>query len=366
MPLSNERGTPQWVATSREGVERYFRDLERVMAKHQVVDDVEKKEAAVLYMPIEVAKRWESLPAFDDSSKSFVAFRDEILSFYLGSDKDHKFTLREYDELVSSRLRTGLGSLAEYMSFYGEFYPIVRYLMSKSPPELTHRQVVDTLLRLLNDDRRPVVEARLSQKVPDKHREDSYTVDQVHEAISHVIDNRAAFPRVIYREPLRSVSPQPVEPPSHLRTTTSNESSDVTVKTEVLQQIIAAAIRTVRDDEASSNRVEPHPAVDEDRFPEGPPRYAPGHPRRVPGRPPCFYCGDSNCSIAICPVIEADVQEGLVVRDRPGGSVLLANGRKIPDRRVDGLTIRDAMRAFYNQNPDRRPTRRQDAYVYTL
>ncbi|TFK77742.1 hypothetical protein K466DRAFT_473091, partial [Polyporus arcularius HHB13444] len=70
MPLSNERGTPQWVATSREGVERYFRDLERVMAKYQVIDDAERKEAALIYMPIDVAKRWESLPSFADVSKS--------------------------------------------------------------------------------------------------------------------------------------------------------------------------------------------------------------------------------------------------------------------------------------------------------
>ncbi len=163
MPLSNERGTPQWVATSHKGVQRYFRDLEHVMAKHYVIDDVERKEAALLYVSIKVAKHWELLSASDDSLKLFVTFCNGILSFYLGSDKDHQFTLHGYDKLVSSHLETGLGSLTEYMSFY---------------PKLTHRQVVDTLLRLLDNNCRPVVEARLSQKVPDKHCKDSYMVDR--------------------------------------------------------------------------------------------------------------------------------------------------------------------------------------------
>ncbi len=374
MPLSNERGTPQWVATSREGVQRYFRDLKRVMAKYQVTDDAERKEAALIYVPIDVAKRWESLPTYSDAAKTYSDFRDQVLSFYLGSDKDHKFTLREFDDVVSSRVRTGINSLSEYMAFYGEFYPIARYLMEKTHPELTQRQVVDTMLRLLHDNRRPAVEARLNQKVPDKHREDSYTVEQVHEAISHVIDNQAAFVGAAYREVPRAESPPPQrrDPPPHIPLAIAPAPAapgDVTLKAEVLQQVIAAAIRTAREDDAraNANRAPPLQPANYNRFPDGPPRYPPGAPRggvlfgggniRGPGRPACFYCGQETCSIATCPIVEADVREGLVVRDRPGGHVLLANGREIPGRRGAGVTVREAMLAYYDQNPDRRPQR---------
>ncbi|RPD52244.1 hypothetical protein L227DRAFT_484747, partial [Lentinus tigrinus ALCF2SS1-6] len=185
MPLSNERGTPQWSSTSREGVEHYFRDLERVMAKHQVTDEAEKKEAALTYVPIDVAKHWESLPKY--SAADYDGFKTTILGFYLSTDAKHKFMVREFDEIVSRRVRTGISSLSEYMEFYGEFYPVACYLMGKTPPELTQRQVVDTLLRLLHDSRRPAVEVHLNQKVPDKQRDDSYTIEQVHEAISYVI-----------------------------------------------------------------------------------------------------------------------------------------------------------------------------------
>ncbi|RPD69225.1 hypothetical protein L226DRAFT_526689, partial [Lentinus tigrinus ALCF2SS1-7] len=369
MPLSNERGTPQWSSTSREGVERYFRDLERVMAKHQVADEAEKKEAALTYVPIDVAKRWESLPEY--SAADYDGFKTTILGFYLGADAKHKFTVREFDEIVSRRVRTGISSLSEYMEFYGEFYPVARYLMGKTPPELTQRQVVDTLLRLLHDSRRPAVEARLNQKVPDKHRDDSYTVEQVHEAISYVIDNQNGFASAAQsREAPRPPSPQVPrrDLPPHMPAAIENAprlaagGDELVIKAEVLQNLLTAAIRSAREGDAfGGGASRGAPPANYNRFPDGPPRYQPaarptgGQGNQAPPRPACYYCGNEGCSIAICPEVESDARAGLVMRVTPNGHVMLANGREIPFRRGAGGTIRDAMRAYYDRNPAHQP-----------
>ena len=371
MPLSNERGTPQWVSTpTREAVERYFKDLERVMRKNAVVDEAEQKEAALLYVPIAVAKRWESLPEYADPAKTYVQFRDAVLSFYLGSDVDHKFTLREYDDIVSKRIRTGINNLVEYMEFYGEFYPVARYLMQKPSPDLTQRQVADTLLRLLPDSRRPAVEARLSQKVPDKHRDDTYTVEQVHEAISHVIDNHQSFAGIVYhRDADRTPSPAPParDRPPHMPAIeaaparTTNSSGDVVIKAEMLQQLLATAMQSGQA--AAANANQPPPPSTFNRFPDGPPRYGANGPRNttlfggpLDRRPRlgCFYCTQPNCSLAICPVVNEDERSGLIMRESPGGRILLRNGRELPPRRGN-QSLRDVVMAYYDQNPRERP-----------
>ncbi|RPD76730.1 hypothetical protein L226DRAFT_569944 [Lentinus tigrinus ALCF2SS1-7] len=330
MPLSNERGTPQWSSTSREGVERYFRDLERVMAKHQVADEAEKKEAALTYVPIDVAKRWESLPQY--SAADYDGFKTTILGFYLSADAKHKFT---------------------------------------TPPELTQRQVVDTLLRLLHDSRRPAVEARLNQKVPDKHRDDSYTVEQVHEAISYVIDNQNGFASAAQsREAPRPPSPQVPrrDLPPHMPAAIENApclatgGDELVIKAEVLQNLLTAAIRSAREGDAfGGGASRGAPLANYNRFPDGPPRYQPaarptgGQGNQAPPRPACYYCGNEGCSIAICPEVESDARAGLVMRVTPNGHVMLANGREIPFRRGAGGTIRDAMRAYYDRNPAHQP-----------
>ena len=38
LPLRSERGVPIWDDVDRESVERYFEDLERLFAKHEVTE----------------------------------------------------------------------------------------------------------------------------------------------------------------------------------------------------------------------------------------------------------------------------------------------------------------------------------------
>lgn len=147
LPLRTERSAPQFDEDSKDTVERYFDDLERLLKKHGITDDQASKTAAIDYIPAGVAKRWKSLPTYADAQKTYVEFRTEVLSFYLGTDAQYTWTLREYNEVIGEALRTGISSLETYMKFYGKFYPIYRYLHAKTEPELTERDASTSTLR---------------------------------------------------------------------------------------------------------------------------------------------------------------------------------------------------------------------------
>ncbi len=101
--------------------------------------------------------------------------------------------MREYNTLVGDTFRTSISDLREYTKFYCEFYPIYKYLASKTHHELTEHDTSIALLCLIPVQYAGVISARLSHKVPDKHQEDTYTVAQAHEAISYCLADAGPF-----------------------------------------------------------------------------------------------------------------------------------------------------------------------------
>ncbi len=55
LPLHTERCAPQFDEASRETVEQYSEDLERLLSKHHVDDDAAKKRTAIDYVSATVA-----------------------------------------------------------------------------------------------------------------------------------------------------------------------------------------------------------------------------------------------------------------------------------------------------------------------
>ncbi len=190
LPLRTERSAPQFDEASRETIEQYSEDLERLLSKHHVDDDAAKKCAAIDYVSATVA-RWKLLPFY--AAGMYDTFKAEILEFYIGKDDNHQWTLREYNALVRDTFRTGISDLCEYTKFYCEFYPIYKYLASKTRPELTKHDTSIALLRLIPVQYVGAISAQLLHKVPDKHQEDAYTVAQAHEAISYCLADTGPF-----------------------------------------------------------------------------------------------------------------------------------------------------------------------------
>ena len=63
LPVRNDHGTPKWeegAEIEMESVNRYFDEVERLIAKAQLTDETEKKKAACNYVPSSVAKYWKN------------------------------------------------------------------------------------------------------------------------------------------------------------------------------------------------------------------------------------------------------------------------------------------------------------------
>ena len=302
LPLRNERGAPQFDDSSRDTVEKYFSDLERLLGKHNIIREILKKLAAVDYPPADVGKRWKSLPTYDDAAKTYVQFKEEVLSFYIGNDASHIWTLREYNEVIGEALRTGIQNLDSYMKFYGKFYPIYRYLVSKTQPELTERDASTALLRLVPMQAASAVAARLAQKVPDKHSEEAYNVSQVHEAISYCLADGGLYgglgpwasnPAVTNLAAVNPPAPAQSSPPQVVVKTENDLSS---FKREMMSMMTSTVRDFLSQQRMQASQPPPfQPQYQSQAQPPIPGRFQQQQPGMYAPRPPmddnCIYCG---------------------------------------------------------------------------
>ena len=79
---------------------RYFQDLERLFNKFQVIDNKDKKKAAVTYPSAEVEATWTGLAVYEDAAKLYAEFKQEILLYYPGTDPQKKWSVTDLRALV--------------------------------------------------------------------------------------------------------------------------------------------------------------------------------------------------------------------------------------------------------------------------
>ena len=188
LPLSREHGTPQWdPAASRTSVSRYFRELERLLVQKNVTVDQERKQAAVMYTPSDVERNWSSLPQFNDAAVTFDDFKKAVLEFYPGLDSNQRWTVAEFNAIVVDAFGRHASTTAEYLDFYRRIFPVARYLLTKATPDVTEREVTKYLVGVVDPSFHPRIMAHLEWKV-NKNSNDSYTIEQVHEAIMHSLN----------------------------------------------------------------------------------------------------------------------------------------------------------------------------------
>ncbi|KAI0739811.1 hypothetical protein C8Q80DRAFT_1079889, partial [Daedaleopsis nitida] len=334
-PLCTERGAPQFDNSSRDTIERYFDNLERLFGMHSIIASVVKKLAAIDYPPATVAKQWKSLPKYSDVSKTYDDFKEEVLSFYLRTDTAYTWTLCEYNESIGENLRTGVQTLNTYMKFYGKFYPIYRYLHSKAEPELTERNASTALLRLVPQQAARSVAARLAQKVPNKHSEEAYTVAQVHEAIAYCMADGGLY---------GGLEPWVSAPMANLAT--ANPPAPVEFVRNFLSQQCMQASQPPPFQPQYQQQAQGLPPG---RFQQTQPgMYA----ARTPQNDNCIYCGLLGCRLCSCPSVAEDMTGGLIHKNT-FNKIILPGGGVVP-RNLLGTCMCDRVNAWHEQNPNQK------------
>jgi len=100
LPGRGERSTPTFDDTRSEELPRFFDDLELLLGRHQVLDENERKQAALRYLTFQTETLWKTAEAWTDQTKTYQEFRDEIYKLYPGSSGDRTYTMQDLDLLL--------------------------------------------------------------------------------------------------------------------------------------------------------------------------------------------------------------------------------------------------------------------------
>src|SRR5216684_6159965 len=99
LPGHGERSTPTFDDTRLEELPHFFDNLELLLGQHNVIDEQERKQAALRYLSFQMETLWKTAESWADQTKSYQEFREEILKLYLGSSGDWTYTMQDLDLL---------------------------------------------------------------------------------------------------------------------------------------------------------------------------------------------------------------------------------------------------------------------------
>ena len=112
LPARGERSAPTFDESQLEELERYFTDLQTLLDRFGVVDENERKLAALCYLKIHTEGLWKTTSAWLDPTKSYAEFKAEVFKLYPGVSGNRTYTIRglrvHRTLLKSRRVNNGL------------------------------------------------------------------------------------------------------------------------------------------------------------------------------------------------------------------------------------------------------------------
>ena len=82
---------------------------------------MEKKQAAMQYLSIEVECLWKSMRAFRDLARAYEDFKEEVIQLYLEIACDRMHTLADLKEAVRQATRKDIRSKEDLGAYYCHF-----------------------------------------------------------------------------------------------------------------------------------------------------------------------------------------------------------------------------------------------------
>ena len=130
MPARGERSAPFFDDTQPEELSRYFADLQFLLNRFQVVDENERKQAAVKYLKIRTESLWKTTAAWLDPAATFDDFKTEVFRLYPGMTSNRTWSIQDLDLLIGHTSHVGILTTADLGEYYRQFLLISCYLIS--------------------------------------------------------------------------------------------------------------------------------------------------------------------------------------------------------------------------------------------
>ena len=346
MPARGERAAPTFDETQPEDLERYFTELEFLMNRHNIIDEGDRKRAAIRYLKVRTEMLWKSTTAWKDLTRTYTEFKAEVILLYPGAAGDRTYTIQDLDILIGHYARNGIMNGLELGDFYRQFLLITRYLIDKN------RMSTQEQSRAFHRGLPPALGARtmqrLEQKFIDHYPDEPYPLADIYDAVSHVLMGSAS---ISLAQTQTQAPPYPQAPQYHPMTQAANPTiltnsppDQNSVKIEALTAAVATLgemVKTAMQGQARSQA-----------------QYQPGGNPRGSGitsvgltgpNNSCNFCGGVGHFIRECEAVTELTKAGKVKRG-PDGRVVLSTGAMIP-RNIAGAWMRDRAEEWHRMNP---------------
>jgi hypothetical protein len=131
MPACSHSTAPKFDPTKPCKLHWFFDKLELLFAACNVTDSDLMKKHACIYVDINSAELWESLPQ-NATRISFGEFQKAIHKLYPGSKDDCKWTILDMDKVISKQLCIGIFDANDLGMYYQSFFNITHFLRTKN------------------------------------------------------------------------------------------------------------------------------------------------------------------------------------------------------------------------------------------
>ena len=129
MPGWNEQSAPKFDDSKASKLERYFVELEALLYLHNVVDQTERKQAAVKYLDTETLNLWKTTTAWDDNTKTYDEFWTEIYELYPRATGNWTYTIQDWETIIGHYAQVGIKNSMDLSEYYRKYLLITRYVM---------------------------------------------------------------------------------------------------------------------------------------------------------------------------------------------------------------------------------------------
>ena len=310
--MRNERAAPRFDPSRPRELSRFFEDLEQLMERAQITDEVGKKKQAVRYAEFDTEQIWKTFPEFKDATVSYDDFKKAIMAHYPDATGDFVYSLRDMDLLIGERQRLGIATAKDLSDYHLQFIAITTWLIEKK--QLGDLEQQRAYIRAFQQPLLSAISNRLQLKKPDHHPNIPYKVSEVYDAARFILQGAPSLGFTSTPPPASSFSP----------------SIDNGLKIENLAPFMAEFTKTIVDALKSSNPPNRSTRAWEEII-------------------LCIMCGGKH-TIPNCPVVEDFIKAGKCRRNQEH-KVVLPTGAFVP-RSIPGKNLAERIEEWHRRNPN--------------
>jgi hypothetical protein len=302
IPACGHSTAPKFDPTKPRELRQFFDELELLFRVCNVTDSDLMKKHACIYVDIDSAKLWESLPQHA-TGISFGEFQKAIHKLYPGSEDDRKWTISDMDKVVGEQLCIGIFNANDLAIYYWSFFNITHFLRTKN--RILEAEQSRAFVRSFQPALWMHIARRLELKHPDHYPDDPYPLDDMHKVARFVLAGTSTSPN--QATPTQNTSQS---------TLTLAPSPSAHVKQEDLALIFDKFAATIVGALAGTKA-------------NGPPHAGTGLRHEQIKALICIFCRLTGHFIGDCLTCQAYINEGKCKRNAKG-KVVLPNGQYTP------------------------------------